>query len=175
MGWTHEEIKRDDPMEFILLFVQRLRASLFDKGFAAFFQEMLHAACRPDGQTVLEQILTREGGLEFYRDLQQIVDLVVDHQYLEWNGPEGIIPFLDQFQIWEENEDVRIKRFQDPATDGVKILTLHFSKGLEFEIVFALGLVNRIGIKDDLIPIELEGQLLLSTSIRRFRRISTLL
>ena len=81
---------------------------------------------------------------------------------MEWNGPEGIIPFLDQFQIWEENEDVRIKRFQDPATDGVKILTLHFSKGLEFDIVFALGLVNRTGIKEDLIPIELEGQLLLA-------------
>jgi exodeoxyribonuclease V beta subunit len=161
MGWTHEEVKKTESMEFILLFVQRLRICLFDKGFAAFFQEMLQAPCKIDGQTVLEQILACEGGLEFYRDLQQIADIIVDHQYLEWNGPEGIIPFLDQFHIWEQNEDVRIKRFQDPTTDGVKILTLHFSKGLEFDIVFALGLVNRIGIKEDLIPIELDGQMLL--------------
>ena len=47
---------------------------------------MLHSICKPDGQTVLEQILAREGGLEFYRDLQQIADIIVDHQYhgMEW-------------------------------------------------------------------------------------------
>jgi exodeoxyribonuclease V beta subunit len=162
MGWTHEEVRKADSMEFILLFVQRLRVCLFDKGFAAFFQEMLHSICKPDGQTVMEQILAREGGLEFYRDLQQIADIIVDHQYLEWNGPEGMISFLDQFHTWEENEDVRIKRFQDPMKDGIKILTLHFSKGLEFDIVFALGLVNRMGIKEELIPIELDDQLLMA-------------
>lgn len=162
IGWTHEEVKKTESMEFILYFIQRLRICLFDKGFAAFFQEMLHTVCKPDGQTVLEQILSREGGIEFYHDLQQIADIIVDHQYIEWNGPEGIIPFLDQFQTWEENEDVRIKRFQDPTTDGVKILTLHFSKGLEFDIVFALGLVNRTSVKEDLIPLELDGQLLLA-------------
>lgn len=163
MGWTHEELKTLESMEFVLLFIQHLRACLFEKGFAAFFQEMLQAVCRPEGQTVQEQILAREGGLEIYRDLQQIADIVVDHQYLEWNGPEGIISFLDQFQTWEKNDDERVKRFQDPTTDGVKILTLHFSKGLEFEIVFALGLVNRTGFKEDLIPIESEdGQLLLT-------------
>lgn len=162
MGWTHEEVKQAESMEFILLFVQRLRICLFDKGFAAFFQEMLRAPCKPNGQTVLEQMLACEGGLELYRDLQQIADIVVDHQYLDWNGPEGIIPFLDQFQTWEQNEDVRIKRFQDPTTDGVKILTLHFSKGLEFDIVFALGLVNRNGVKEDLMPMELDGQMLLA-------------
>ncbi len=162
MGWTHEELKKMDSMEFVLLFIQRLRACLLENGFASFFQEMLQSPFRPDGQTVHEQILGREGGLGFYRDLQQIADIVVDHQYQEWNGPEGIIPFLDQFQTWEKNDDERVKRFQDPTTDGVKILTLHFSKGLEFEIVFALGLVNRTGIKEDLIPIELDGQLLLT-------------
>jgi exodeoxyribonuclease V beta subunit len=162
MGWTYEEFKKLESMEFILLFIQRLRVCLFEKGFAAFFQEMLQSICKPDGQTVQEQILAREGGLELYRDLQQIADSVVDHHYQEWNSPEGIVPFLDQFQIWEQNDDERVKRFQDPTTDGVKILTLHFSKGLEFEIVFALGLVNRTGFKEDLIPIESDGQLLLT-------------
>ncbi len=162
MGWTHEELKKVESMEPFLLWVQNLRFCLFEKGFAAFFQEMLHSQGAPKKQTLLEQILAREGGLDLYRDLQQIADLVVDHQYREWNGPEGIIPFLDQFQIWEANEDERVKRFQDPSTDGVKILTLHFSKGLEFEIVFALGLVNRTSVKENLIPVELEGEVLLA-------------
>lgn len=161
MGWTHEEVKKVESLEFALLFMQRLRMSLFDKGFAPFFQELLHTVCNTKHQTVLEQVLERERGLEFYRDLQQIADLIVDHQYLEWNGPEGIIPFLDQFKIWDDNDDVRVNRLQDPCAEGVKILTLHFSKGLEFDIVFALGLVNRTGMKEDLIPTEsAEGRML---------------
>lgn len=164
MGWTHEELKNIESMEFILLFIQRLKSCLFEKGFATFFQELLRTISKPNGQTIQEQILEREGGLEFYRDLQQIVDIVIDHQYQEWNGLEGIIPFLDQFKIWEQNDDKRVKRFQDSTRDGVKILTLHFSKGLEFEIVFALGLVNHTGFKEDLIPIELNGQLFLTPS-----------
>lgn len=165
MGWTYEELKHAESIEFVLLFLQRLRRSLFDHGFASFFQEMLQTACKPNGQTVLEHILGREGGLDLYRDLQQIADIIVDHQYKEWIGLEGIISFLDQFYVWNENEDTRIKRFQDPGINGVKILTLHFSKGLEFDVVFALGLVNRTGIKEEFIPVEFDGNLMLSPLI----------
>lgn len=162
MGWSYADLKKTESLEFALLFVQRLRLSLFEHGFAVFFQEMLQSICNQGNLTVLEQILEKKGGVEFYQELQQIADIIVDHQYLEWNGPEGIIPFLDLFQTWEENDDARIKRFQDPSVEGVKILTLHFSKGLEFDIVFALGLVNRTGIKEDLIPVESNGQLWLA-------------
>ena len=103
-------------------------------------------------------MLKHEGGIDFYNDLQQIVDLIIQHQYQEWSGPEGIIPFLDRLHIWHDNDDERIKRFQNLSSDAVKILTLHFSKGLEFDVVFALGLVNRTGIREELIPIEHEGR-----------------
>jgi exodeoxyribonuclease V beta subunit len=162
LGWTYHELKARESMEFILLFIQRLRMCLFEKGFAAFFQKMLRELCRPNGPTVQEQILSREEGVEFYRDLQQIADIVIDHQYREWNAPEGIIPFLDQFKIWEQNNDERIKQFQDPTAEGVKILTLHVSKGLEFDIVFALGLANRTEYHEDLYPIESHGKILLT-------------
>ena len=33
------------------------------------------------------------------------------------------------------------------------------SKGLEFDVVFALGLINRDEMKDDLIPIESNGEI----------------
>ncbi|MFI0435632.1 MAG: UvrD-helicase domain-containing protein [Parachlamydiaceae bacterium] len=162
LGWTHTEIKTEGSMEFMLLLVQRLRQCLVNQGFSLFFEEMLHTKCKKNGPTILEQILSREGGLDFFRDLRQIADLIIDHQYTEWNSPEGLIPFLDRLYVWQEDDDKRIKRFQDPTTDGVKILTLHYSKGLEFDIVFALGLVNRTAIKEDLIPIEIDGQIVLS-------------
>lgn len=162
MGWTCEEIKNLASTEFHLLLIRKLRASLTEKGFPLFFQELLQINCKQYGKTLLEELLAREGGLEIYRDLQLIADIVIDHQYIEWSSPEGIIPFLDNFQLWEENEDERVKRFQDPSADGVRILTLHVSKGLEFDVVFALGLVNRNGIRDAFIPIESEGRTILT-------------
>lgn len=162
LGWSEDELKKPDMLEFIFLLIQQLRASLKEKGFAFFVQDLLQSFCKPDGPTVAEQLLARKNGVEFYRDVRQLADCIADHQYIEWNSPEGILPFLDQFQLWDENDDARARRFEDPAKEGVKILTLHMSKGLEFDVVFALGLVNRDAIKEDLIPIESEGKIVLS-------------
>ena len=134
IGWSYDELKELESLEPIVLFIHNLRVHLFEKGFAAFFQTMLYACCHSDGRSILEHLLSREDGLELFHDLQQIADIITDHQYQEWNGPEGIIPFLDQFQFWEQNDDERVKRFQNPSADAVKILTLHVSKGLEFDV-----------------------------------------
>lgn len=163
IGWTHKDLKAaSTEMTSLLVQVQMLRHHLLKYGFSVFFQELLQSRWCDDGITVLERLLMQERGIEIYHDLQQIVDLIIAHQYREWSTPEGLIPFLDLLQVWHEDEDERIKRFQDPAKDGVKILTLHFSKGLEFDVVFALGLVNRLGVRDELIPIEKEGKLVLT-------------
>lgn len=162
IGWSYEEVRRMESVEWLLVLMQKLRKTLFEKSFSLFFQEVLQSICQPSGKTILERVLSQEGGREFYRDLRQIADLIIDHQHDEWHGPEGIISFLDNFQVWENNDDARVKRFQDPATDGVKILTLHFSKGLEFDVVFALGLVNRMGMKEELIPVERGGEVCLA-------------
>jgi exodeoxyribonuclease V beta subunit len=162
IGWTYEKMKTVEQFDSILILIRKLRNHLIEKGFSSFFQHLLQSSWHVDGLSVVARLLNQEGGLEFYHDLQQIANLVIDHQYKEWHGPEGLIPFLDRLQLWHQNEDARIKRFQDPAKEGVKILTLHFSKGLEFDIVFALGLVNRVSVKEELIPIEKEGKFFLT-------------
>ncbi len=161
MGWTHKDLKLSSEMDRVLIQIQTLRHTLLGNGFSSFFCEFMQSKWQVDGLTVLERLLTQEGGIELYHDLQQIVGLIIDHHYREWSSPEGLIPFLDLFQIWHANEDKRIKRFQDPSKDGIKILTLHSSKGLEFDVVFALGLINRLGLREELIPVEKEGQLIL--------------
>lgn len=162
IAWKHDDLKSTQLIHDPLVKMQALRQTLFEQGFSCFFQEFMHSSWLPDQLSVVERVLERAGGIEFYHDLQQIADLIIDHQFINWNGPEGLIPFLDHFQIWHTNEDERVKRFQDPCKDGVKILTLHSSKGLEFDIVFALGLANRTGGKEELIPIEKGGQILLT-------------
>lgn len=154
-----------EPSQHELLLIQKLRTKLIEEGFPFFFQDFLQSSWMPDGHTVKEHLIGREGGIEFYNDLQQIADIIADHQNKGWNGPEGLIPFLDQFHKWETNDDARIKRFQDPSKNGVKILTLHVSKGLEFDVVFALGLISRPSTNEDLIPIENENGMFLTPLI----------
>lgn len=162
IGWTHQDLKALEEINPILIQIQKLRQGLLKEGFSYFFQDLLNSKWQKDELTLLERLLMQERGIDIYHDLQQIVGIIIHHQYREWSTPEGLIPFLDLFKIWHEDEDERIKRFQDPSKDGVKILTLHFSKGLEFDVVFALGLLNRMGVREELIPVEREGRLVLA-------------
>lgn len=159
--WNHDEIKDPELIDFAYLLMQKLRNLFSSRGFASFFQELLNVVCKPNGQKVQHQILEKVGGLEFYRNLQQIADLIAEHQFKEWSRPEGIIPFLDSMKTWND-DDARLKRLQDPSADSVKILTMHSSKGLEFDVVFALGLVNRDKYSDVLIPVVDKDKPLLS-------------
>lgn len=171
MGWSYEEILNPQTAEFILASFQRLRHCLIEKGFGVFFEEVCHSTCKPNGQTILEGILSREEGHEFSRDMQQIADIIVEHQFIEWNSPEGIIPFLEKFQHFERDESEKGMRLQDPTTEGVKILTLHSSKGLEFDIVFALGLINRSDYREETIPVEIDGKMVMTASKDKSRSV----
>ena len=161
MGWTHEEIRLLKRPESVLLMVGELRSALFEKGFSIFFQELLLYNGK-SGKTILEEQLSRQGGRDFLRDMQQIADLAADYQYQEWSSPEGILSFLDNFTRWEFDEDERVKRLQDPTQEGVHIITQHYSKGLEFDIVFALGLADRRKNKEHYVPAESAGRTFLT-------------
>lgn len=153
-GWTREDLLNPEWIEFSHLLMRRLKLSLDEKRFSRFIEDLFDSISKPAGLAVREELLTRVNGLEIYRDLQQLADCVDDQLNGSTNSPMEIIAFLDQFLEWEKNDDERANRFEDPSRDGVKILTLHMSKGLEFDIVFALGLVNRDERQDDLYPID---------------------
>lgn len=158
LGWSSQEIYQLDQFEPILLAFQNFRQILIEKGFSGFFHEFLHSRWPNSSETIFEKILSREKGPDLFHDLQHIADLIIENQNLEWFSPDGMISFLDQLKIWDEDEDDRLKRLQDFGQDGVKILTLHYSKGLEFDIVFALGLINRKKNREHLIHKEIDGR-----------------
>lgn len=158
IGWHGHEIYEMQAWESILLAMQNFRQHLMEKGFTSFFDFFLQWRCPHSGKTILERILSREKGLELFQDLQQLADLIIENQNIEWHAPEGIISFLDQLKIWDEDEDERLQRMQDLNAEGVKILTLHYSKGLEFDVVFALGLINRKKNRENLVHKEVEGR-----------------
>lgn len=165
ISWNHSQLNESD-CDYPFILFQKFNNELHQNGFASFFQEFLDSIWLSDNVTVEERLLRREEGLEFFHDLQQIADLIIEHHHMEWENPEGIISFLDQFQLWKMNDDERIRRHEDPLKDGVKILTMHVSKGLEFDVVFALGLVNRSNATEDLIPVERNGRYILKPTLK---------
>lgn len=162
-GWTYADLKDPDSVDFIYSLIHQLRQSFLEKEFFLFLQDLFSSPSRRDGMPIREQLLSRNEGLFFYRDLLQIADCVSEEKGKEWNHPEGILTFLNQVSVWEMKGDVRIKRLEDPSSEGVRIMTLHMSKGLEFDVVFALGLINRDTRKEMLIPVEEHGRTVLKS------------
>jgi len=157
MGWTHSEIEglTNNPslQEHILLKVYALRKLLVAEGFSRFFPTFMQSSWQINSSvSVLERLLAEEGGLDFYQELQQLAELLFDHQTQQYVSPEGWLQFLDRIPLLEIDGDERIKKRSDPTRDAVQILTLHSSKGLEFDIVFTLGLIKRSPAPSQLIP-----------------------
>lgn len=145
IGWNAEEITSLDEMgkmEEVVGYFASFRRHLFDKGFAYCFHELLNSCWHDDRQTTAEKMLRRSNGRDFYEELCHISELLIAHQSLSNASPQGLLAYLNDFPLLEFNQDDKIKRRKDPNQEAVKILTIHTSKGLEFPIVFALGLIS---------------------------------
>lgn len=106
--------------------------------------------CTLANRTLLEEkgliffcrgLLEYFGGEEFQKDLQQLVEELLMWESRSGFSFQGILRFLEEFEKLDPEEGGR--RRLDTQQDAVQILTLHASKGLEFDIVFAFGLATR--------------------------------
>jgi exodeoxyribonuclease V beta subunit len=72
--------------------------------------------------------------------------------------PEALVVFLSDMPLLSIDDDPRLKRKTVVDQDAVNILTIHASKGLEFDTVFTPGLIVKTKDPDDLIPKIVEGK-----------------
>ncbi len=146
LAWTDKRISAfdDNPARNdILEQVHVLREALFGVGFAGFFQRFLHSSWNENGTTVAEDMLSRSCGDVLYHDLLHLSDLAIEYQTAYQSSPEGVLSFLKDLESISTDDDPRLMIRRGSGEDAVNILTLHISKGLEFGIVFAVGLANR--------------------------------
>ncbi len=165
IGWTHEQVRKLEDLEILQDTLTRfysLRRKLFEDGLSIFFYTLMNESWGNGLKTVREEILMQSGGGEFYQDLMAVIEIVLDEQSRFSLTPIALLKFLDDFKILSQNEDERLKRSLDPTQDAVNILTIHSSKGLEFDIVFALGLIKTSQAPKDLIPIVKDGKRVLA-------------
>lgn len=180
LGWTQHEIAAlDDPLHLEPLIAKgmALRKIWLQKGFSAFFQAFLASTWLPteiNGRkeinsasplNVAESLLSREGGLSLYHCIQQIAELLIEHEVHGKLSPYKLIDALNEMRLLEKSGDQQIKQRTNPEKEGVRILTIHSSKGLEFEIVFALGVIKRSKAPSNFVPISHSGSLPVLTAV----------
>lgn len=69
---------------------------------------------------------------ERLENLRELVTLATKYDYLP--APEGVIALLEEVALASEQDSLNEKK------DGVKLMTVHAAKGLEFDYVFISGL-----------------------------------
>lgn len=154
IGWSHAEILELDDSYKLEPFIAKaiaLRKIWRDAGFSACFRALLTTSW--SDKTIAQTILLREGGTDLYHGIQQIAELLIDKEASEKLPPHRLIDAFDEFELLEQENDQSVKLRCNPEKKGVRILTIHSSKGLEFEIVFALGVLRRTRKPSSFIPI----------------------
>ncbi len=116
------------------------RELLQESGFAAFYRAFLDSAW--EGKTVLEKLVEGQD-LTFYRHVQQLAELLAQGREI--------------LELDAEDEELKIRPEEDE--EAVAILTVHMSKGLEFEVVFALGVAMDSPAEEEEIEAEKMRQL----------------
>ncbi len=107
------------------------------KGLVSFCSEFLTTPVQQ--ASLKERIVSYD--LSFYRDMMQIFEALFSWEAKEGFSFKGLDRFLNRLEKLNEDEGGRRRMESDEG--AVQIMTLHVSKGLEFEIVFALGLASR--------------------------------
>lgn len=104
---------------------------LEEKGLAPFFQKLT--------SDFLDS--------EFEKDLRQLIEELLLWEGLEGFSFPGLFRFLKNFKTLDPSEGGR--RRMEVDANAVQILTMHVSKGLEFDVVFALGVASRPPLNEE--------------------------
>ncbi|PIS02266.1 MAG: hypothetical protein COT85_06230 [Chlamydiae bacterium CG10_big_fil_rev_8_21_14_0_10_42_34] len=92
--------------------------------------------------------------LDLDSDSMQIFELLFAWEKSEGFSFEGLNRYMQHLQYLEPDEGGR--RRMEVDADAVQIMTLHISKGLEFDVVFALGLSSRTPESEEIEELDAE-------------------
>ncbi|MCX7903913.1 MAG: UvrD-helicase domain-containing protein [Caloramator sp.] len=91
---------------------------------------------------IKEILLAQEEGIQKYRNIEKFVEIVRDFDSKGIFTPFDFIDYINNLRAISTKEG---EAFLDTEeSDAVKIMTIHASKGLEFEVVFVPGLDRKI-------------------------------
>ncbi|MFA5250038.1 MAG: UvrD-helicase domain-containing protein [Parachlamydiales bacterium] len=139
------EALTDASLGFFTELFAEWKELLKTRGLAVFLNRFYHFTIpfASSKQTVLTLMIK---DLAFYKESLQLFDFLLAET--ETKDLETLLDFLEKLPLLEGQDDPRLflKTQNSPA---VQIMTMHMSKGLEFPVVFALGLMERTPCSDE--------------------------
>ncbi len=136
LGWSAHDLQDKEKV----MRVKPLFLSLFEtwkrQGVGALFHQLLQY--KREDTTVEKAILERKD-LSFYAALHDLICVLIEKERKEALLPHQLFEFLKRLR----NSEEEVTLPSSLALQGVQIMTGHMSKGLEFDVVFALGLASR--------------------------------
>lgn len=120
--------------------IKRLEVILSAQGFGPFLQALFKTKWRQTGPSLLEEIVTQK---QLYEDLRQLGELILEEE------PDlDLSDYLDSLPFASSEQESRFQRKSQEEAGSVAVMTIHRSKGLEFQIVVALGISARHPLSD---------------------------
>lgn len=107
-----------------------------------FFNEFLNMAFDEDNKSVLD-ILASNKNLSFYHETMQLIEIILKLFQEQKPSYDGIIDLFDSLLSKDPEQDENIRKRVFSNEKSVQVMTTHMSKGLEFDVVFCLGMGNR--------------------------------
>jgi len=150
MGFSHEHLKKENLEKSVLQTITHLKNIAlmykehdFLRAWDLFLQTVFQ-----EGGSSFEERLVRED-LQAYLDLEQLVEILAEEgHHLAY---DALVYALDRLAEKDPDTQEESKRRVVSGEDAVTIMTMHKSKGLEFDIVFALGLAHRGSFQGEII------------------------
>ncbi|MCC6127727.1 MAG: UvrD-helicase domain-containing protein [Chlamydiae bacterium] len=154
------------PSNILPIFFE-LKAKLEENGLFPFFQ-MFFSSTLYD-RPVLEMIALQDA--EFSLDFFQAVELLLEWERAQGFSLKGLERVLRKMFLDDLEDDERMRRRAASDDEAVQVMTVHVSKGLEFDVVFALGLItNTPEPEEELEEIEAEKLRQLYVAMTRAKR-----
>ncbi|MBQ2925773.1 MAG: helicase-exonuclease AddAB subunit AddA, partial [Ruminiclostridium sp.] len=137
----------DQGMEDCQAFLTDLEALRFGAGEKSSHQILWDLYRRTD---LLEIFAAMPGGEKRRENLLAFYELA---RRFEGTGHKGLFGFLLHLDRVQESGGLRSASVPSKESDGVKILSIHRSKGLEYPVVFLCGLGRRFNQNDMMKPV----------------------
>ena len=145
---------------------KRVQEAFFKGGIGAMARVLF--SCRWNGQETVDGWHNSQ----WLTDLEHIFELL---NVLEHRLPRSLEAYYDAFNDFQKffsDDPEMLSRRTDPADEGAPILTMHRSKGLEFDVVYALGVASRTPSPEEISSDEADAEKLrqLYVAVTRAKR-----
>ncbi len=136
-------------------YFQKAKYDIVKKGWGAFFSQFLASCWNGASESILEHILSRDDRA-LYFDVRQLLQIIQQSPSVDLFSLDSFYAFYKRLAHLDPDDEI-LKVAAESEEDQVIIMTIHASKGLEFDIVFALGLVSRSSSIDEIIKTNENG------------------